>query len=270
VQRRADSLRFRKEQFRGLLSTSKGGVRVFPLGLVFQEYELKDGCISPKGDTDWVDEDRAEDERLFLSFARLGARGTPSEETILRWVRRYGLLWHEEANPQDDAMNTEDFCREVLCIRQILVLYEAIQTQDPGVLKRLPAAGAPGSWRYPLPTKIDEHKHLYSLENSDRSLRGAWDLLRFVLQEKMKDVRLTFADSPEAAEGSKFRQSWYCRDLLSAIYLSFYLFATEGNRVGYCQLCGRPMELTRSDKRYCGDTCRSNARYIRNREREAR
>ena len=227
---------------------------------------MKDGWISPESDADWLDEDRAEDERLFVSFAGLGASGKPSEKTILSWVRRYGLLWREKDNPEHDTMYTEDFCREVLFIRQMLVLYEAAQTQNPDVLNHLPAAGGVGGWRYTLPTEIDTNKRTYGLEIPDRSLAGAWDLFRLALQEKMKDVRPTFAVSAEPADDSKFRQAWYCRDLLSAIYLSFYLFATGGNPVGYCQACGQPMKLTRSDKRYCNPTCRSNARHRRNRE----
>lgn len=254
-------LRLRKEQFAGLVSSSKGRVGGLPLGLVFQEYELEDGWISPRGDTDWQGEDRAEDAELFRSFAELGARGKPSEKSILRWVHRYGLLWREKANPEDDAMNTEEFCREVLCVRQILILYEAVQTQDPDVLRRLPTAGGVGSWQYALHTEIDVHKRHYGLDSPGRSLAGAWDLLRLVLQEKMKDVRPTFA-KPSA--GSAFRQAWHCRDLLSAIYLSFYLFATEGSPVGFCEFCRRPMELTRRDKRFCSATCRSNARHLRN------
>lgn len=260
----------RKEQFAGLLGSSKGRVGGLPLGLVFQHYELTDGWIRPVGDTAWLDEDRAEDENLFLSFAGLGARGKPSEETILRWVRRYGLLWRENTRPEDDATNIEDFRREVLCIRQILVLYEAIQSQDPSVLKRLPTAGGPGGWQYTLPTEIDEQKHRYNLGDEGRSLPEAWRLLKLVLQEKMKDVRPTIADPFELTDGLKFRQGWYCRDVLSAIYLSFYLFATEGSPVRFCVACGRPIKSGRKDKLHCNETCRSNARHRRNREEKAR
>src|SRR5829696_4690056 len=42
------------------------------------------------------------DPDLFLSFARLGARGEPSEKSILAWVLEHGLL--ERKNEKDDAL----------------------------------------------------------------------------------------------------------------------------------------------------------------------
>jgi hypothetical protein len=36
------------------------------------------------------------DPEAFLSFARLAAHGKPSEDAILRWVHRYGLLYRLE------------------------------------------------------------------------------------------------------------------------------------------------------------------------------
>src|SRR5215208_6131558 len=38
---------------------------------------------------------------LFLSFARLRARGEPSEASIMRWVSKYGLLTLEIENEHE-------------------------------------------------------------------------------------------------------------------------------------------------------------------------
>jgi hypothetical protein len=60
-------------------------------------------------------------------------------------------------------------------------------------------------------------------------------------------------------------QSWSCPDLLSAIYLQFYVWMTGAWSMRYCENrnCGLPFPATRTDKRYCTDTCRSAARNHR-------
>jgi hypothetical protein len=232
---------------------------------VFQEYELEDGSFFPKGDSDWLDENRAEDENLFLSFVGLGARGNPSEKTILDWVRRYGLLWRKNARPEDDRMSIEDFRGEVRCARQMLILYEAVQTRDPSVLERLFADSATSSWQYIPSTVIDRLSQYYDLRGPDSSLMNAWNLLREAMQEKLQDgVSPTFMNPPGDVLG--FRQGWYCRDLHSAIYLSFYLFVTHGRPVRECERCQKPMVVTRSDKKYCSVNCRVNANNARDRQ----
>src|SRR5919202_1694999 len=42
---------------------------------------------------------------LFLSFARLGKNGEPSEKTILRWVHQHGLLEREGQSTQEEPEN---------------------------------------------------------------------------------------------------------------------------------------------------------------------
>jgi len=84
---------------------------------------------------------------------------------------------------------------------------------------------------------------------------------------QLTNVKPTFDYSaPAAADDLKLRQGWYCEDLLSGIYLAFYLFITEGGPVRrFCEACGQPIKSKRA--LYCNATCRSNARHERSRRK---
>lgn len=58
------------------------------------------------------------------------------------------------------------------------------------------------------------------------------------------------------------KSTWYCSDLLSAIYLQFSLLVTQHKPLRRCEnpACNLPFPITRKNKRHCNDTCRSNAR----------
>jgi hypothetical protein len=58
-----------------------------------------------------------------------------------------------------------------------------------------------------------------------------------------------------------FAPSWECPDLLSALYLRFYRLITKSKPTRYCENCEQPFEATRSNKRFCGPSCRSGIRY---------
>jgi hypothetical protein len=55
-------------------------------------YRLKDEQIEPISLDDWLPNAPLSDPELFVSFAKLGSRGEPSENRCLRWVQKYGLL----------------------------------------------------------------------------------------------------------------------------------------------------------------------------------
>lgn len=56
--------------------------------------------------------------------------------------------------------------------------------------------------------------------------------------------------------------AWHCPDLLSALYLQFYLLVTGQKPTRRCEnpACLMPFPVTRKNKRFCNSTCRSNAR----------
>ena len=83
------------------------------------------------------------DSDLFFSFARLGARGEPSESSILHWVSEHGLLRREnekhggllarEVNQASITM--EEFRAEVLCACQLLNLHMDIREENFAALQ---------------------------------------------------------------------------------------------------------------------------------------
>ncbi len=58
---------------------------------------------------------------------------------------------------------------------------------------------------------------------------------------------------------------WECPDLLSAMYLQFYLLITDFRPMRRCENppCSMPLPATRTNQRYCNASCRSNARHYR-------
>lgn len=293
------NLKPRRQHFANLLKPLEDARSWRPFWPVSQDYKLDGGRIYAVGDDAWIDSSPAEDDDLFLSFIRLGVRGQPSGERVLQWVRSHGLLWHKngKVNPEGSSMDLYDFRREVLCARQMFELYLAIENRDLDVLQRLlvnDERRLVRDWPTTPKTVIDEYisaKVLIPEEYAARFMAArdpnfnhdefhrsallarAWELLWLAMREKMEGVQPTFAQlhSRETAlasdESLAFRRGWYCRDLLSAIYLSFYLLVTEGKPIKFCEVCGKEMRMTRSDKRHCSPTCRSNARHDRNRQR---
>jgi len=88
-------------------------------------------------------------------------------------------------------------------------------------------------------------------------------------QIKVSNVQLGFEglfQDPQP-RGVSFRptRSWFCPELLSSIYLQFYLFVTDHRPMRRCEnpACRIPFPLTRKNKRFCSDTCRSNARHYK-------
>jgi hypothetical protein len=96
-----------------------------------------------------------------------------------------------------------------------------------------------------------------------------------VVNESVAGIRLEvgtdiLGTSTQLGPPRRFARSYSCRDLLSAIYLQFYLFITSDKPTHYCEnpACGMPFLVTRKDKWRCNDTCRSNARHYREREQQ--
>jgi hypothetical protein len=56
--------------------------------------------------------------------------------------------------------------------------------------------------------------------------------------------------------------SWHCPDLLSAIYLQFYLLVTKSKPIRFCKspACRQAFVPNSGKQIYCNDSCRSNAR----------
>ena len=282
-----------------------GGMSVWP---VAEKYKILGGVIyvdDPHYDLRYLD--AFSDPDLFLSFARLGARGEPSERSILRWVSEHGLLRREnekhgpllDTEVNQASITVDEFRAEVLCALQLLNLHMDIREENFAALQAKiyvmdEKRHLSSYWPNTPPTDLEKHfaatreangktrEALLHLENVlpvpddpkwtslDRfdvfiALAG----LQQIVKNRLANVRLDFNQNWTRFQplGSDYRipRSWYCPDLLSAMYLQLYLLITDFEPMRLCQnpACGMPFPATRKNRMYCNDTCRSNARHYR-------
>jgi hypothetical protein len=102
-------------------------------------------------------------------------------------------------------------------------------------------------------------------------LQSAKNILLGSLAYTLTDVRLTLTDLrvPEDQGRNPLfaRRTMWCPDLLSAVYLQFYLMVTDNKPLRRCEnpACGLPFPAKPKHKRFCNASCRSNARNYRSR-----
>jgi hypothetical protein len=210
-----------------------------------------------------------------------------SEERELfeEWVKttaEFYKPWEEqELDPisQHLALNQapitlEDFRAEVRNAYSTLTLYDSLRKRDNAQLRSRIRDAHEKEPRYPL-SEVDKwlryriSESMLESEQESTNVRwyASWGLERFV-KERVAKVQLAFSEiepRPGYAPAYAPVQSWNCPDLLSAIYLQFYIWMTGAWPMRYCEnrRCGLPFPATRTDKRYCTDTCRSAARNHR-------
>src|SRR5215210_575325 len=180
----------RKTEFSGLLSPHEFNSDRVRMWAKSERYKVAGGSIYPEGNkTEFTFP--LSDPGLFLSFARLGAPGEPSEKSIQRWVSQHGLLrgndsrWDswpdqwlkvfstkEESDQfidsliEEVAMKLEEFRTEVRFANQLLNLYADIRARNlPAIRGRFTAP--PDYPRLAQPTPIDRY-----LENAWNSPLG--------------------------------------------------------------------------------------------------
>lgn len=228
------------------------------------------------------------DDDLFLSFARLGAsRGDPSPNRVLGWVQEHGLLTLRDGPRREQApISLEDFRAEVRRAREMLDLYAELKAQDAQAVaarlfeSRPPFDVARGrNWRSnsqfgPVRFMLRNAKEM---SREDVDLSAGFDSLAVALTDRLKGVSIrlsaSFPDIARSADGGfkvpesaySLTQGWSCPDLLSGLYLQFYLMIFKDRLMRRCKnrACGLPFPLTRKDKWHCNDSCRSNARNYR-------
>ncbi len=224
------------------------------------------------------------DPELFSSFAHLGSYKNLTPKRILRWVNKYGLLKRKDETkraPYDRTtkelnqapMTLTDFRAEADQAYSASRLYYDLKWGGVESLKeRL------------VDLKENRSKRTSPLSQLDEWLIDRWEeklyepgadfftqlFTRVELQklvgEKISDVRLGFlmdnslAEPPIQPPYYTPRQTWYCPDLLSAIYLQFYLMIIGALPMRLCDHCKTPFPLTRTDKRFCNPSCRSSGR----------
>jgi hypothetical protein len=242
---------------------------------------------------------------LFLSFARLGAQGEPSNGTILRWVNEHGLLkredqyWQEEPETwgqyvrEEDRvlqapMKLKDFKTEVRCARQLLTLYADLRARNlQAIASRFTTP--PTGPHYSAETIVDrylrclwEHSYAYGEELAKRVQAGtqqplppesylglAIEVLRRSVKHTVRNIRPApepnYWDQLPANASITFSGWWHCTDMLSAIYLQFYLLIIDNKPMRTCKNpnCLTPFPATPKNKIYCKDGCRSTGRNYR-------
>jgi hypothetical protein len=241
---------------------------------------------------------------LYLSFSRLGFRGQPSEESVLSWVCRHGLLRREgEAKleepperwgdpPTEDEIAQrptalEEFREEVRTFRQLLALWTDVRARDgAAVLESF--VDPPTLWPDTPLSWVDRFydryraafgkKYRQVIEESGQDthslhLKLGLDIVLRTINAKLGPssqllLGWNWWDAPHPASTSVALVQWYgVPDLLSAMYLQLNSLVTHNLLMRRCEspTCRQPFPVTRRNKRFCNDTCRSNARHSRNR-----
>jgi hypothetical protein len=258
--------------------------RIWPKWPVAEKYEIDDSRnVVVKETGDWDITTPLEDPDLFLSFARLAARGRPSDESILGWVSEHGLLTLKDKgkHPADGpggelnqaSISLDDFVAEVLRARSAVNLYTTLNEGSVQDLKKLVRNISEDSRQMKPLSEMDEFFYNRWPDISDEPSWAdgtlqwvAIIILEGFVTEKLADVRPAFWSDrlPETPPNAyKPTQSWNCPDLLSAMYLQLYLWMTGSLPMRRCIIptCRTPFPVTRANRRVCSDTCRSNLRH---------
>ena len=235
---------------------------------------------------------------FLMSFAKLAATGGPSEARIRRWVSRFGLPLQErptrrgpvtsdlvEENEQTatfvmkvpgydpSSMEVQEFREEAQYAHELLDVYLKIRNED--------GKGLRAKAKYPKSRLDHEFSEAFIKNKRTRGLfwgpktdRGLPEGMTF---SEFRDLMTILAAQcalgdivTKLVSGTHLRvgvedsrgitSSWRCDNLSTALYLQFYQLITKSKPLRYCENCGQPFELTRSNRRFCNPTCRSGGR----------
>jgi len=240
---------------------------------------------------------------LFYSFVRLGAIGEPSESCIMEWVSRHSLLTRKDESVsgatvlEDGAINQQpisvrDFRSEVSQARAMLEFYAEIRRLDVRALNARiaqPRSTVDGRLARLASYFTDDPSYQQVLDRIDiwlgslaiSPVLGAADkVLAEMISESVAGVRprairgyaLPMSSDEErpsqmraAHKNYRMQQGWFYPDLRSAMYMQFYLLVTQNKPMRSCEnpVCRMPFPATKSNRRFCCDSCRSNARHYR-------
>ena len=251
---------------------------------VAEKYDIDDSRnVVVKETGDWDITTPLEDPDLFLSCARLAARGRPSDESILGWVSEHGLLTLKEKgkHPADGSggelnqasISLDDFVAEVLRARSAVDLYTILNDGSVQDLKKWVRHISEGYRQMKPLSEIDDffYKRWPDISDepswADGTLQWvAITILEGFVKRKLADVQPDFWGEilPETPPNAyKPAPSWHCPDLLSAIYLQLYLWMTSSLPMRRCIIptCRTPFPVTRANRRVCSPSCRSNLRH---------
>lgn len=204
-----------------------------------------------------------ESSELFTGFAKLAAYGEPSEKKIERWIYRHGLPVRGDRRPV--SMSVDDFRLEARRAPGLLHLYLELRGEDaPAIRSRSKCPDSPFDREFAEAYRAARHEwRLYAGTGAGRETRDAATLLAAraalggIISALVSGVRL------RVGVQRGLTPSYEVPDLPSAMYLQFYLLATQSRPLKLCEYCWLPFEATRRDKAVCGPSCRSGLRYKR-------
>ncbi len=273
------------------------GYRITPGGVISPE----PGCKPHMGVRSFPPPSPLKDPELYLSFSKL-AHGRKIRERIQNWVSKHGLLTRADPRKGGDVLlkggvvnqaplKIDDFITHASKFDALVRLYaevgsgnaEAIAlriSRRASVVDELLASvyRASGSTYGQMLLSL-EYETSYARHPL---LRLADQVLCDVLTEALDGVRVRpvsgfaipwattdkeLADIRSASPRPYVpTSSFACPDLLSALYLQLFLVILRRRPMRRCEGCGLPLpEGARRDRRYHDATCRSNARYKRDR-----
>lgn len=202
-----------------------------------------------------------------------------------------------EYNPMSMAVN--DFRKEARYANGLLHLYALIRGRDAAPIKtkvralrsNLDQASALDQMFYERyranmrsllheahDKRTDRFREAFPVDRGEPGIRGVKARLRefrnmvtlLAAQSALGDITTSLVSNVELRVGVQRGQglapSYKCPDLLSAIYLQFYLLVTKNKVTRFCEnpSCGELFFPTKSNQRHChGAACRANARYHR-------
>jgi hypothetical protein len=219
-----------------------------------------------------------EEPDVFLSFARLAARGEPSKDSILGWINRFGLLRRRDpthlfflssGEVNQKPASIEEIAEESRRAYQLLHIFELHRSGDAGKLRARmslrqvhPSSGVIGSAGAveilldgePIPDLV-----------SAKRARGTFirdeDLTdRIVLAASRRFVQASI--EPYIANvypvfGIGGRLHLRCPNLISSMYFQFAALVDGKRPSAICQGCGNVFVQRRQDQQVCNATCRS-------------
>jgi hypothetical protein len=261
-------VRIRKGHFKGLFDTGEAR-DVFASPMV-ANCRIEFGEI--RATLNWPFAPRALEDHpdLFLSFAHLGADRETRDAAIKGWVKKYGLptegVDQTGMKPGERTMLVENFKAEARDANRLLTLYAEIRRREVAAIRsRVKHPRSPLDEDLKVAFASASHRtllgHLALLgvlgaqsvdfSADDVKLFTSMQVLCRAVDEKVERVRLRLAPQ----DGSRVRQSYYCPDLLSALYLQLNLLISDRRAVSYCEFCHTPFPY-RKGKRFCDNKCR--------------
>ena len=212
---------------------------------------------------------------LFRNFADLAYDGDipskledPIGEEKMRAMIKFANSYGIPSNPDIPVPNSSQYRVDTMQIRDAIRLYDAIGKDDTEALSDYVLWDRQSKqWLYSNATVLG-----FNLTNFDWLLPVAWEKMpnnegaMLACATKMLDHTIEYTTQmlvkvkPTRRPDGRMTLQLDLDDLVPVMWLQFALAVAEDKKYRRCELCGKQFELspdvTRSDRRFCADTCR--------------